>query len=157
MIRLPIRIRSAMESDQTAIATLVHTERLNPFDLDWRRFVVASDASGIVGAAQLRQHFDGSRELGSLVVCRSARSLGIASRLIDALLLRQRGRVFMITGSRYAAHYARWGFHRISPFDASLAVLGNYWLGRIAGIQNLLTGRKPKTLAVLRRSALATV
>jgi hypothetical protein len=37
-------------------------------DLDWRRFLVATFDAGIVGAVQLRQHADTSRELGSLVV-----------------------------------------------------------------------------------------
>ena len=50
------RIRRAREADDYAIATLVRNERLNPLDLDWRRFVLAVDPDGIIGAVQLRLH-----------------------------------------------------------------------------------------------------
>ena len=146
-----IRIRTASQSDQAAITTLVHSERLNPYDLDWRRFVVATDAGGIVGAVQLRRHSDGSRELGSLVVRREARRYGVASRLIDALLATVKSRVFMITGSAFAAHYARWGFRRITPLDAPAPIVRNYCFGQLMGILSFIAWRRPKRLAVLDR------
>ena len=91
---LSIAIRAATADDQLAVKTLVRSEHLNPLDLDWRRFTVAFDDSGLVGAVQLRKHWDGSRELGSLVVRRDARHHGVASQLIDATaLVRNRSRV----------------------------------------------------------------
>jgi N-acetylglutamate synthase-like GNAT family acetyltransferase len=153
MYILPIRIRSATEQDQPAITTLVHNERLNPYDLDWRRFVVATDHGGVVGAVQLRNHFDGSRELGSLVVRKEARRYGIASRLIDALLSTETVRVFMITGAAFAAHYERWGFRPIEPVDAPSPIWRNYGLGRLGGILSFLAGCRPNRLAILDRSA----
>ena len=148
-----IGIRSAAERDRTDILRRVHAERSNPFDLDWRRFVVATDPTGIVGAAQLRRHDDGYRELGSLVVRRDARRHGVASRLIDALLSLERTRVLMITGAAFASHYERWGFRRIEALHAPWPVLRNYLLGRLAGVQSFIAGRKPNTLAVLDRPA----
>ena len=148
---LPITIRVARAEDEAGILGLVRAERLNPFDLDWRRFVLATDAGGIVGAAQLRRHADGSRELGSLVVRRQARRHGVAARLIDAVLARRDSRIFMITGELFAHHYARWGFRPIAPGDAPWPVLRNYWLGRLAGLQSRLAGRRPNHLAVLER------
>jgi amino-acid N-acetyltransferase len=156
MSALPVRIRNATERDQAAITTLVHSERLNPFNLDWRNFVVATDRSGIVGAVQLRRHFDGSRELGSLVVRKTARQFGVAARLIDTLLATEAGRVFMITGARFAAHYRRWGFRRIAPHEAPMPIRGNYWFGRLAGVPKILAGLAPKKLVVLHRSERAT-
>ena len=147
-----VTIRSATEQDQLAITTLVHSERLNPNDLDWRRFVVAVEASDIVGAIQLRNHFDGSRELGSLVVRREMHRHGIASRLIDAMLKTVTGRVFMITGAMFAAHYARWGFRCIDFAAAPSAIRRNYFFGQLMGIVSLLSGRRPKRLAILDRS-----
>lgn len=153
---LPVTIRPARAEDEPGILALVRSERLNPFELDWRRFVLATDAGGIVGAAQLRRHGDGSHELGSLVVRRHARRHGVAARLIDAVLARGDSRVFMITGAAFAHHYARWGFRAIAPARAPWPVLRNYWLGRLAGVQALLTGRRPNHLAVLERlSAMA--
>ena len=148
------RIRRAREADEYAIATLVHSERLNPLDLDWRRFVLAVDPDGIAGAAQLRKHDDESRELSSLVVREDARGRGVATRIIDALLEPVMTRVCMITGAAFAGHYARWGFRRIDPSMAPAAVRRNYHLGRfIGGTHSVLSGRDPRTLAILERPA----
>jgi hypothetical protein len=45
-----LSIRPAVADDQAAIALLVRSEHLNPLGRDWRRFVVASDATGLRGA-----------------------------------------------------------------------------------------------------------
>ena len=146
-----VDIRYATEDDQAEIRTLVLSEPLNPNDLDWRRFVVAAEGPRVIGAVQLREHFDGSRELGSLVVRKDARQRGIAARLIDAMLATARTRVFMITGAAFAAHYARWGFRRIAALDASLSVRINYCIGQTACLLSLLSFRRPKRLVVLHR------
>jgi N-acetylglutamate synthase-like GNAT family acetyltransferase len=144
-------IRPATAADQGEISTLVLSESLNPNDLDWRRFVVATDGARILGAVQMRRHLDGARELGSLVVRRQARGQGIATRLIAALLAAERGRVLMITGSAFAGHYARWGFRRIQLTAAPASIRRNYCIGRLAGIITLLKGRLPKRLVILDR------
>ena len=150
---MKITIRTASEYDQEAITALVRSERLNPSDLDWRRFLVATDARGLAGPVQLRNHFDGSLELGSLVVRPDTRSRGVAARLIDALMLFARGRVYMITGARFAAHYAHWGFAPVEPTHAPSGIQRNYFLGRLAGIASRVIGRTPNPLAVLARAA----
>ena len=151
---MSITIRPAVERDREAIMALVRSERMNPFDLDWRRFLVAADASRLAGTIQLRSHFDGSRELGSLVVRPDMRARGIAARLIDALMLFARGRVYMITGERFAPHYEHWQFSPIDAASAPVGVLRNYVLGRLAGIVSRATGRTPRPLAILARRAL---
>jgi N-acetylglutamate synthase-like GNAT family acetyltransferase len=151
---LPIWIRPARAEDQHAIRTLVRSEHLNPLDLDWRRFTVAFDGSGLVGAVQLRKHSDGSRELGSLVVRPDARRRGVASQMIDALLSSQTARVFTITRPAYLDYYARWGFRRIEPDAAPMAIWRNYLFGRFGGgLLSLLAGRRPAKLVVLDRYA----
>jgi N-acetylglutamate synthase-like GNAT family acetyltransferase len=147
-------IRTAREADEHAITSLVRSERLNPMDLDWRRFVLAIDDRGIAGAVQLRLHGDDSRELGSLVVRTDSRGRGIAAGLIDALLAPVTARVCMITGAVFAHHYTRWGFRRIDPRAAPYAVRRNYHIGRfVGGAVAFLTGREPRALAVLDRPA----
>jgi len=150
---MKITIRTASEYDQEAITALVRSERLNPSDLDWRRFLVATDARGLAGTVQLRNHFDGSLELGSLVVRPDTRSRGVGARLIDALMLFARGRVYMITGARFAAHYVHWGFAPVEPTHAPSGIQRNYFLGRLAGIASRVIGRTPNPLAVLARAA----
>jgi len=148
---MELTIRPASERDQDAITALVHRERMNPFDLDWRRFLVAADARGVAGAVQLRDHFDGSRELSSLVVRADVRTRGVAARLIDAIMLFARGRVYMITGARFASHYAHWGFAPVEAASAPLGVLRNYVFGRLVGFASRAMGRTPNPLAVLAR------
>jgi N-acetylglutamate synthase-like GNAT family acetyltransferase len=148
------RIRRAREADEYAITALVRSERLNPIDLDWRRFVLAIDEKGIAGAVQLRLHDDDSRELGSLVVRHDARGRGVGARLIDALLAPVTTRVCMITGARFAHHYLRWGFRRIDPGAAPSAVRRNFYFGRfVGGALAFLAGREPRALAILDRPA----
>jgi len=145
-------IRRATEPDQSAIAALVRGERLNPVDLDWRRFVVAADPTGLLGAVQIRLHADHSRELGSLVVREDARGRGLASRLLDALLAPVPTRVFMITGASFMAHYERWGFRPIATGLAPAPIRRNYYLGQIlGGALSLLSARRPRRLAILQR------
>jgi N-acetylglutamate synthase-like GNAT family acetyltransferase len=150
-------IRPAIEADRPAIRALVRGERINPTGLDWRRFLVAEDERGLAGAAQVRAHRDGARELASLVVRREARGRGIASALIDALLRREAerratGRLFMITGAAFAGRYGRWGFRPIAPGAAPASVRFNYYVGSLAGgALSLLRGRRPRRLAMLER------
>jgi len=148
-----IEVRAAAKEDERAIKLLVRGERLNPLGLRWSRFLVATDNSGIVGAVQLREHFDGSRELGSLVVRKDARGKGVATRLIDALLLTASSRVFMITGAPFAQHYERWGFQRLEPANAPAPVCRNYRFRRFGGALAFLVGRRPNRPVVLVRAA----
>lgn len=146
-------VRPATERDQPAITRLVHSERLNPNDLDWRRFIVASDRSGVLGAVQLRRHRDSARELASLVVRRDARGRGVATRLIDTVLSTVAAtRVLMITGVAFGRHYRRWGFRRIDAERAPRSVLRNFYFGTlVGGFLAFLAGRSPRRLAIFER------
>jgi amino-acid N-acetyltransferase len=147
----PVIVRRATEQDQAAIRTLVRSERLNPTDLDWQNFVVAADAGGLQGAAQIRKHPEGARELGSLVVAERLRGNGIAARLIDTLLAEERGPVHMITGLEHAAHYQRWGFRQIDPSRTPRPVRFNYYAGRMARVISFFKRCPPRQLVILER------
>ena len=146
-----LTIRPAIETDQLAIRSLVHSERLNPYGLDWPNFMVAVIGPVLVGAVQLRRHLDGSRELGSLVVRKEARRRGIASRLIDALLAGTNERVLLITVEALAARYERWGFRPIEPEAAPAAIRRNYRIGSLASVTALLKLRRIRRLVILDR------
>ena len=83
---MALYIRPALPTDHDAIVGLVRSERLNPNGLEWPNFLVATEHDHLIGAVQLRRHHDGAQELGSLVVERSSRGKGLATRLIDSLL-----------------------------------------------------------------------
>ena len=109
---MTVLVRPAVAADRDAILALARGERVNPTGLHWPRFFVAERDGELVGAVQMRLHHDGAHELGTLVVAQQARNQGIAAQLINALLSRDRGRVFMVTGRKHAEHYARWASRR---------------------------------------------
>lgn len=146
-----IVFRRAVEHDQPAIRALVHSERLNPTGIKWPNFLIALMGDRIVGAAQIRKHSDGSRELGSLVVAKDARGRGIASRMIDALLAEERGPVWLVTPESMANIYRQWGFERIEPAAAPVKVRHNYRMGRMASVISFLMRRPTRTLVILER------
>ena len=153
---MSLAIRAATADDQNAIVGLVHSERLNPHGLEWPNFVVAVDGQPLIGAVQIRKHKDGSRELGSLVVDRSYRRQGLASRLIDRLLAAEAGRVLVITGRIRAAYFARWGFRPTTSCRAPTSIRTNYYLGyMIGGLHALLRRRPVNHLVILDRMPLS--
>ena len=146
-----IVFRRASEQDQPAIRELVHGERLNPTGINWPNFLVAAIGDRIVGAAQVRKHADGSRELGSLVVARKRRGQGIASRMIDALLADEREPIWMITSETYVRNFARWHFEPIEPSAAPVKVRFNYRMGRLARIISFFKRQPKRRLVILER------
>ncbi len=150
---MTLLIRPATVDDQPKIVSLARGERIKPTGLEWPRFIVADDDGKIVGAVQLREHPDGSRELGSLVVAPAFRGRGVATRLIDRRLADASGPVLVITGRAFDDYYRRWGFRRIRPIAAPPFVCANYWLGYLGGgLLALLRGRAVNHLAVFERS-----
>jgi N-acetylglutamate synthase-like GNAT family acetyltransferase len=153
-----ITIRRAVEVDQAAITALVRLERLNPTDLDWRRFWVAVYGPEVVGAAQLRRHPDSSCEVSSLVVGRSYRHQGVASRLLDALLTDAAPECYLVTGTALAEYYGQWGFQRTSVARAPRCIRRNYWLGQVGGfVISCIKKRKPRRPVVLHRVSATAV
>jgi N-acetylglutamate synthase-like GNAT family acetyltransferase len=146
-----IVFRQATEQDQQAIRALVHGERLNPTGIKWPNFLVAAIGDRIVGAAQIRKHSDGSRELGSLVVAKERRGQGIASRMIDALLSEDREPIWLITPESLAKVYARWNFEQIEPSAAPVKVRFNYRMGNLARILSFVMRRPMRRLVILER------
>jgi amino-acid N-acetyltransferase len=150
---MPLSIRPATAADQVAILGLVRSERLNPNGLGWENFLVAAEHDRLIGAVQLRHHHDGARELGSLVVERSSRGRGLATRLIDSLLAANPGRILMITGRQHAPRYTAWRFRPIAALDAPASIMRNYCLGQIIGGAFALLQRRPvNRLVILDRA-----
>ncbi|GIV83741.1 MAG: hypothetical protein KatS3mg052_0748 [Candidatus Roseilinea sp.] len=112
-----VSLRPATEADQGVIRRMVLAARLDPTSLNWRNFIVAVDDGEIVGVAQIKPYAD-CREFGSLVVKPAYRNRGIGGRLIEALLQRERGEVYLLCASTLAPYYARFGFALIDDRQA---------------------------------------
>jgi len=106
-------IRPATATEQATITAIVRAARINPSDLDWRRFLVAEQGGQIVGVVQVRPHRDGSRELASLAVVPEQQGQGVGAALVGALLARERGPLDLMCTDQMEGYYARFGFRRL--------------------------------------------
>jgi amino-acid N-acetyltransferase len=114
-----IRLRPATQADQGAIRRMVLGAWLDPTSLDWRRFLLAVDATtgALIGCAQIKRHADCS-EFGSLVVLHAHRSRGIGGLLLRALCDAEPGPVYLVCVERMQPYYEGFGFVRIA-YEAS--------------------------------------
>ncbi len=109
-------LRRAVAEDRAAIRALVRQGRVNPFGLDWRRFVVVTTSSGeVIGCGQVKRHADGSRELASLVVREDYRGRGVARCIIEHFLAGNPPPLYLMCRASLRAFYARFGFRPLSP------------------------------------------
>jgi N-acetylglutamate synthase-like GNAT family acetyltransferase len=106
-------IRPATVADASAIRTIIRAARLNPFGLDWQRFLVAEGDGRVIGTGQVKSHSDGSREMSSIAVIPERHGQGIASAIIKALLARETGTLYLMCQSSLEPFYAAFGFRRI--------------------------------------------
>jgi N-acetylglutamate synthase-like GNAT family acetyltransferase len=125
-----IRIRPATEADQAEITRIVRSSNITPFGLAWPRFLVAEDQGRIVGTGQVKQHGDGSRELASIAVIPEYRHRGVATALVNALLARESGVLYLTCRHQMEPFYNRFGFvtvgrEELSPYFRRIARIAN--------------------------------
>ena len=105
-------IRPARVNEQWTIRRIVWQARINPIDLEWRRFLVVEIEGNIVGVGQVKAHRDGSRELASIAVIPSCQGQGNGSNLVRALMARELDTLFLTCRAPLETYYARFGFRR---------------------------------------------
>jgi N-acetylglutamate synthase-like GNAT family acetyltransferase len=124
-----MKIRPARAEDQATITAMVRSAHLNPMDLNWRRFLVAEDETGIVGAGQIRPH-TGAPELASLVVREDQRGNGVGGQLVQALAAQSPGTLYLFCRWQLESYYARFGFRVIEVREAPSSLRMRYAIGR---------------------------
>jgi N-acetylglutamate synthase-like GNAT family acetyltransferase len=142
-------LRPATQADAGVIRQIIHEVGINPMALDWKRFILATDAEGrVIGCGQVKVHGDGSRELASIAVLPEWRGTGIARRIIVHLLEQQPGRLYLTCRSQLGPLYEKFGFQRIQPGEMT-----PYFkrLSRIVSIINKLF-RQHESMLVMRRN-----
>ncbi len=103
-------LRAATADDQPVIQRLIRDARLNPFGIDWPRFIMAERHGQIVGAAQIKLLDGGVPELASLVVLPTQQSSGIGAALVWTLIERSPGPIYLRCASHNEGYYRRFGF-----------------------------------------------
>jgi N-acetylglutamate synthase-like GNAT family acetyltransferase len=147
-----ISITPATAADQGAISELIRDVRLNPRDLDWRRFFVADAEGTLVGCAQVRVHSGGTRELASVAVTADRRGSGIGGRLVEAILAQEPGVVYLITRRETEGYFERFGFSRIAAAEAPSDFRRQFRIGQVfTTIVSPLARRWIRIVPMLRR------
>lgn len=145
-------LRAATAADATGIRALMAGERVNPFGVDWRNFVVAACDGDVVACAQLRLAGAGRVELGSLVVRADLRGAGLGRRVAAAALDGAAGRrVLVVTAATRAPLFAGLGFRPLSPARAGGRVFANWLVGQAGSAVALARGLRPRRLVVMER------
>jgi N-acetylglutamate synthase-like GNAT family acetyltransferase len=144
-------IRPATAADQSTIKSIVRAARIAPYGLDWPRFLVAEDGGRLVGVGQVKPHGDGSRELASLAVIPEYQGQGLGSSLIQSLLAREPGPVYLFCRDELESYYARFDFEvvgrrELPPIMARLHRLANLF----APLGSLFLGQSFRIIAMRR-------
>lgn len=110
-------LRSARETESSAIKELIHSVGINPMDLDWKRFVVAVDAQDqIIATGQIKPHGKDILELASIAVVPEYRGQGLARAVIEYLLKDSPRPLYLTCISSLEPLYQRFGFVSI-PYE----------------------------------------
>jgi N-acetylglutamate synthase-like GNAT family acetyltransferase len=148
-------LREATAGDQATIKAIVRGAKLNPMRLDWPNFLVAEtngpDAPKIVGVGQLRPHRDGIRELASIAVDPTHQGNGIGTALVQALMARANGPLYLYCEGHNEPYYLRFGFRpltNLAEVPRSIRLMPR--LVRVIGPVISLILRQPVRLVVMQ-------
>ena len=109
------QFRPALESESAQIDDLIHEVGINPSGLDWRRFIVAVNAHGVVvGCGQVKPHGKDILELASIAVKPEYRGQGIARKIIEILLERTPRPLYLMCIEHNGPMYVKFGFRALS-------------------------------------------
>jgi N-acetylglutamate synthase-like GNAT family acetyltransferase len=148
-----ITIRPATEVDARSIRGLVSEARLNPRDLEWRRFLVADDGGVVVACAQVRVHDGGSRELASVVVEANRRGSGIGRAISEAAIAGEVTRpLYLYTESRTVTYWRKFAFDVIEGKDIPGDLRRWLWVARVATTIFSVLLRQRIRIVVMRRT-----
>jgi N-acetylglutamate synthase-like GNAT family acetyltransferase len=148
---MPIHIRPAVEADQPVITALIRQARLNPKNLHWPRFLVAEDNGEIVGIRQVRIHRNGTREVGSGYVLPEYRRQGISRRLMEEILARESGPLYLMCNQKWSDYYEQFGFRQVQPATLPPDFRREYRLGRfITMVISLFASEKIRIIPMKR-------
>jgi amino-acid N-acetyltransferase len=142
-----IQLRPARAKDQPMIKAMIREARLDPTSLKWQNFTVAESDRQIVGIAQVKPFAD-CREFGSFVVRSEWRSQGVGKLLIEAVLARETGDVYLMCNAPMMTYYRNYNFEPIgvgtAPGMLRLKLLVTFLL-RLFGVRIVCMQRRAHT------------
>jgi N-acetylglutamate synthase-like GNAT family acetyltransferase len=124
----PFLIRPAQANEEAIIKAMIRGEQLDPFNVHWQNFLVATEGERIIGIGQVKPYRSG-RELGSLVVAADRRQTGVAGAIIQALIIRESGPLLLFCLAFREPFYSKFGFRRVGLTDIPGSFKLKYALG----------------------------
>ncbi len=108
-------IHPATAQHAEPIRQLIEQADLFQHGLDWRNFLVALTPAGeFIGCGQVKQHKDGTWELASIAVVPAWQGRGVARAIIEALLARHPGELYLMSISALKPLYEKFGFIEVT-------------------------------------------
>lgn len=127
---MTITIRPARQEDQQTIVEYIKQARINRRNLHWERFLVAEESGQIIGIRQVKVHAKGTREVASGFVLPEYRRQGISARLMNEILNREQGTLYLMCRDRRAPYYEQFGFRQVDSKQLPPDFRNEYRIGR---------------------------
>lgn len=127
---MTVVIRPARQEDQSTIVDFIRQAKINPRNLKWERFLVAEENGKIVGIRQVKIHGSGTREVGSGFVLPEHRHKGISAQLMNEILNREKGMLYLMCRDRWIPYYEQFGFREMRTDQLPADFLKEYRVGR---------------------------
>lgn len=144
----PLLLRPARPEDEFTFRRMIRENRINPMGVHWQNFSVIESPQGeIIAIGQIKQHFDGTSELSSLVVDEAWRGQGLARRMMEHLIASHTGPLYLTCRSELGSMYEKFGFRRLphaeyTPYFKRLARFARL-MEKLAGVEMLVMLREP--------------
>jgi len=126
-----ITIRPARPEDQETIVSYVRQAKINPRNLHWENFLVAEENGKLIGMRQVKVHKQGTREVGSGFVLPEYRCQGISAHLMNEILSREQGVLYLMCRDQRAPYYEQFGFQQVGVDQLPADFYKEHRLGRI--------------------------
>ena len=148
---MSITIRPAVEANQSTIVSFIQQAKINPRNLHWEHFLVAEENGNIVGIRQVKIHAGGTREVASGFVLPEYRRQGISAQLMNAIIAKENGPLYLMCRDRRTYYYEPFGFRQIAVKELPPDFRKEYRIGRIVtSLLSLLSKDKVRIVPMKR-------
>ena len=148
---MTITIRPAVEADQPTIVAFIHQAKINPRNLHWEHFLIAEENDKIVGIRQVKIHKQGTREVASGFVLPEYRRQGISAILMNAILEREKGPLYLMCRDKRTYYYEPFGFRQLKVNELPADFRKEYRIGRmVTSLLSMFSNDKVRVVPMKR-------
>jgi len=128
---MTLTIRPARPADQETIISYIRQAKINPRHLHWANFLVAEEAGKLIGIRQIKVHKRGTREVASGFVLPDYRRKGISARLMNEILARETGPLYLTCRDKRTSYYEQFGFRQVLATELPSDFHSEFRIGQI--------------------------